>query len=187
MKTAIILHGTPSEEEFFEPFGGSQSNKHWIPWIQHQLLIRGYHASTPELPLPYQPDYELWRTEFERYDISERTLLVGHSCGGGFLLRWLSENPVKVRRVILIAPWIDPQARKCPEFFDFTIDPAITSRTELHVFYSDNDAEDIDHTVNTIKSELPAAKFRQFSGYGHFCLADMRAEAFPELLATLTD
>ena len=185
MKTATIIHGTPSEEEYLEPLGASQSNKHWIPWLQHQLIINGYHTWTPEMPQPHQPNYELWRQEFERYTLNEQSLLVGHSCGGGFLLRWLSENPIKVARTILVAPWLDPQQRKDPDFFDFKLESALAERTNLHIFSSTNDAEDIDISISMIKAACPATQHSIFEGYGHFCLADLRSERFPELLATL--
>jgi alpha-beta hydrolase superfamily lysophospholipase len=42
------------------------------------------------------------RSEFERYDIFPETDLVGHSCGGGFFVRWLSKHlEVKVGNVVL--------------------------------------------------------------------------------------
>ena len=71
----------------------------------------------------YQPKYELWKTEFEKNEIDEETSLVGHSNGAGFIIRWLSENKdVRVDKVILVAPWLDPTNRKGSEFFDFVID-----------------------------------------------------------------
>lgn len=30
------------------------------------------------------------------------------SCGAGFLLRWLSENSVRIAKLILVIPWLDP-------------------------------------------------------------------------------
>jgi len=185
MKTAIIIHGTPGQEDFLDPNTPSQSNLHWIPWLQNQLLIKGYHTWTPEMPLPYAPDYELWREEFERYSINEESLVVGHSCGGGFLLRWLSENSLRVKRVVLVAPWLDPNARKCPEFFDFQIDSGVSERTDLHMFASDNDNSDINESVEQIHSALPSISYKVFSGYGHFCMSDMESEPFSALLETL--
>ena len=185
MKTAIIIHGTPDEEDFKNPDSPAESNKHWIPWLQNQLLIKGYHTSTPEMPRPYAPDYTLWKNEFDRYTVNADSLLVGHSCGGGFLLRWLSENPVPVKRVVLVAPWLDPQDVKCPGFFNFQIDPTLTERTDLHIFSSDDDGSDIQESVRTISNSYPQAHSRNFSGYGHFCLSDMGTDAFPELAEAL--
>ena len=45
------------------------------------------------MPELWRPDYSLWRQTFEKYDVNSETILVGHSCGGGFLIQWMSENP----------------------------------------------------------------------------------------------
>jgi len=84
MKNAILLHGTPSKEEYYSLEYPSASNAHWFPWLQKQLLIKDIPAVTIEMPSSYLPDYSLWQTEFERFDITPETILVGHSCGGGF-------------------------------------------------------------------------------------------------------
>lgn len=33
--TAIILHGMPDKEEYYDPANPSQSNRHRIPWLQN--------------------------------------------------------------------------------------------------------------------------------------------------------
>lgn len=186
MKTAIIVHGTPSKESYLSREQLSESNRHWIPWLQNQLLIEGYHHCwTPDMPLPYAPDYSLWKEEFERYTLTPQSLVVGHSCGGGFLIRWLSENPIELSRLILVAPWLDPDKRKCPDFFNFKIDLAITERMQVHLFSSDNDDDDIHVSEKRIQEALPNLHYRQFSNYGHFCYSDMQTEIFPELLEEL--
>lgn len=87
MKTAIILHGMPSEEEYFNPDSSAQSNKHWLPWIQRQLILNKVLAQAIELPSPYQPVYKDWEDFFNQFKIDEDTMLIGHSCGAGFLVR----------------------------------------------------------------------------------------------------
>jgi len=185
MSTAIIVHGTPSKEEFFNPLKLSESNKHWIPWLQKQLLINDIFTWTPEMPKAYSPDYKNWQEEFGRYPVNEDSLLVGHSCGGGFLLRWLSENRVKIKRVILVAPWLDPHQEKGPEFFSFKIDPEIVNQVDLHLFTSNNDSADVLASVEIIKKDLPLIQVREFPGLGHFCQSDLNSEKFPELLDLL--
>jgi len=109
MKTAIILHGMPDESEFKDPNREASSNCHWYPWLQRQLVLNGILAQTPEMPKAYEPEYDAWKEMFERFDTDEETILIGHSCGGGFIVRWLSENKDKrVGKVVLVAPWIDP-------------------------------------------------------------------------------
>jgi len=48
------------------------------------------------MPEPYSPDYAKWCSVFKQFVIDSDTQLIGHSCGAGFLLRYLSENDVKV-------------------------------------------------------------------------------------------
>ena len=56
MKTAIILHGMPSKEEYFDPEGWpAKYDAHWLQWIQRQLIVNGILAQIPELPEPYGP------------------------------------------------------------------------------------------------------------------------------------
>ena len=77
------------------------------------------------MPEPYQPQYSSWRAEFEHYDIDENTLLVGHSYGAGFLIRWLSEHPMKIAKLVLVAPWLDPSRRRTTDFSIFKINPKL--------------------------------------------------------------
>jgi len=134
---AIILHGRPDYDEYYNIQGDSPSNSHWLPWLQQQLLIRGILTQTPEMLHPYEPRYEVWRQEFTHLPVDEQTLLVGHSCGGGFLLRWLSEGNYRVGRVVLVAPWLDVEG-EAGDFFHFALDRQI-DRKAVHgidVLYS---------------------------------------------------
>ena len=98
MKNAIIVHGMPSKEEYLDPKNVSASHNHWFPWIQRQLILHGILAQTPEMPTPYDAKYTEWAALFGQYEVNEETILVGHSLGAGFLVRFLSENNVKVGR-----------------------------------------------------------------------------------------
>jgi hypothetical protein len=189
MRNAVIVHGKPSREEFYDPELPSPSNHHWLPWLANQLIVRDIPAHTPEMPHAYAPDYAAWRHEFERYDVTPQTMLVGHSCGGGFLVRWLSEHPaVMVDRVVLVAPWLDPHGDAAPGFFDFTIDPGLVARTaDLTILNSDDDGEGIQRSVRILREALPRAGYREFRRYGHFCADDLGGPAFPELLDLLAD
>ncbi len=181
MKTATLIHGTCDHVEFFSEQYSSLSNSHWFPWLQKQLLMHGYLTQTPEMPNATRPVYSQWRDLFERLPLGPESILIGHSCGGGFLTRWMSEAMTRVAKLILVAPWIDPTGLKDPDFFNFTIDPALTARADIHVLSSDNDMPDIMQSVDRICAELPQARLHMFPGYGHFCFGDMRTDHFPEL------
>jgi uncharacterized protein len=184
MKNAIIIHGMPSKEEYYSPEYPSASNFHWLPWLQKQLIIRNIKADTPEMPFAYEPDYVIWKSEFERFDITPETILVGHSCGGGFIVRWLSEQTnIRVGKVVLVAPWLDTAHELSTGFFNFIIDPTLVSHTSgLTMFHSDDDDQDIISSVEVLGRELKGAVQVPFSGYGHFISEDLRVHGFPELL-----
>src|SRR3989344_2482444 len=186
MKTAVIIHGYNDESEFKDVTRPAASNDHWIPWLQRQLLLKGVEAQTPEMPGFYKPNYEKWKEMLQRFDLNKDTILVGHSCGGGFLVRYLSENNVKVGKVVLVAPWLDPEHMIDENFFKFEINENLVSKTSgLTVMYSIDDYSDILKSIDILKSKLKDAEFQEFNGKGHFVLSSLKTEEFPELLANL--
>lgn len=184
MKRALILHGMPSKKEYYDPDVLSMSNLHWLPWLQSQLIKRDIQAHTPEIPHSYAPEWPVWRHEIERYEIDEETALVGHSCGAGFWVRYLSENrQLNVGKVILIGPWLDPDGDETDGFFKFTIDPKLIDRTNgLTIFNSDNDMGNVHKSVAFLREHLPGIGYKEFRRYGHFTHQDMGSKEFPELL-----
>lgn len=184
MNQVILIHGMPDKEEYFSDVKPSSSNKHWLPWMQKQLAMKSILSQAPEMPKPYDPNYDKWVEVFEQFKISNETTLVGHSCGGGFLLRYLSEHPnLHPKKIVLVAPWIDPEPHELDTgFFDFTIDPTLTDRTSLIVFYSTDDDEPMVKTAEIIQRTLPNATYHEFDNKGHFTKGDLGTEEFPELL-----
>lgn len=183
MKNAIIVHGTCDRDEYFDTKYPSLSNSHWLPWLQKQLLINNIHTQTPEMPIAYDPKYNLWKTEFEGFEINKETVLIGHSCGGGFLVRWLSENEEYVQKLILIAPWLDPEKTKTIDFFDFKLDPTLIKRvSEIHLFVSTDDDEDVIKSAKMIQYSINNIVVHEFSDKGHFTYNELGTVEFPELL-----
>lgn len=185
MKTAILVPGRPDKDEYYNPHTFSFSDTFWFPWLKKQLQVRDIQAVAIEPPRPWQPRYELWKKEFERFDIREDTILVGHSAGAGFIVRWLSENKDKrVGKVILVAPWLNPEdnpVSDTADFFHFQIDPEIAARTKgITVFNSDDDQETVQKSVAMLREQAANIDYRGFSGNGHFW--DERTREFPELL-----
>lgn len=186
MKKAIIIHGYNNKSEFLDETRPSASNDHWIPWLQRKLLLHGIETQTPEMPGFYEPKYEMWKDMLDRLNPDENTILVGHSCGGGFLIRWLSESNKKVGKVVLVAPWIDPDKSIDPDFFNFNIDQNIVLKTSgIIIVYSTDDDPDIIETIKVLKKELKSVDFREFNDKGHFVLSSLGKEEFPELLSLI--
>lgn len=185
MKNAIILHGGPSKEEYYDPKTPSESNAHWIPWLQGQLLKHDIPTATPEIPYSYDRNWEVWNREVERFEITPETVLVGHSTGAGFFVKYLSIHPeMSVGKVALVAPWLDPYKEHTKNFFDdFEIDSQLVRRTKgITIFNSDNDQDSVHKSVEIIREKIKGVAYKEFHNYGHFCFEDMKTTEFPELL-----
>lgn len=186
MKNAVILHGLPDKAEYRVArfLHIKMSRIHWLGWLRKRLQKSGYRVYSPDMPNAYKPDWKTWTTEIEKSKIGPDTMLIGHSCGGGFWLRYLSERPkLKVGKVVLVAPWIDVPRQVAPDFFNFKIDKKLIARTAgLTIIYSNNDMRSIKLSVDEIKKELPQARYKEFKGYGHFTIVSMKTRKFPELL-----
>lgn len=190
MKRAILIHGRPDKNEYYDPSLPTPSNDHWFPWLSKKLQDQDVFTVAIEVPRPYSPRYEIWRRELERFDIDENTVLVGHSCGAGFLVRWLTETDQKVGRVVLVAPWINPSndpESDTADFFDFEIDPQIASKTErLIIFSSSNDEDSVQRSIGIINQKVNNIEMVKFENYGHFCKEEMGSVEFPELYEACT-
>jgi predicted alpha/beta hydrolase family esterase len=188
MKNVIIIHGKPSKENYYDQDGYVSSNFGWIPWLQNQLLTRDIMPNVPEMPHAYLPEYESWKRELERFDVTPETTLVAHSMGGGFLLRWLSENKnAAPARVILVAPSLDPLRTNETGFCEFEIDPTITDRTQLVVMTSDNDSDKAEMSRTMITDALPDTDVRMFSGFGHFIPEHTKKDTLEELVGIILE
>lgn len=187
MRNAIILHGRPSKNEYYDPDRPSMSNAHWIPWLQGQLLKHDIETATPEVPYAFAPEWERWVKEVERFDIGPETSLVGHSTGGGFWVRYLTEHPeLKVDKVILVAPWVNSKHEDDTDFFDFEINPNVTKQAnKFLIIGSDNDGEDVTNSVRFLKEKLNNVQYLELKGYGHFTHKYLPHDTFPELLKEL--
>lgn len=143
-KKCIIIHGCPSDVEKAMSPETRTYDKHWIPWTKKQLLANNIKTETPLMPSPWQPDYEKFKKEFEKYNIDENTILIGHSCGCAFLVRWLGETKKKIFKLILVAPWKIPDKdddyRK--EFYTYPIDETIKNRVKEIVMFTADDEKD---------------------------------------------
>lgn len=159
-------------------------DKHWIPWVKGQLVKRGIEVETPLMPSPWEPDYEEFKTEFEKHYVDENTLLIGHSCGCAFLVRWLGESQKKIAKLILVAPWKIPDKddKKRKEFYTYDIDESLKERVRDIVFFTaDNEENDGKESLKIFQKAL-GGKVIELKKHGHYCLSDMGTEEFPEIL-----
>lgn len=183
MKRAVIIHGMPTEKSYHDITRDNESNGHWLPWLQQQLCARDVLTQTPEMPRPYAPDYATWKAEFERQVIDSDTTIIGHSCGGGFLIRWLCETERIVNHVVLVAPWLDIEKEYAP-LFEFDLNTSFPDKSikGVNLLYSTNDDIEMQTTLHYLRQSNLDIRYHEFKNYGHFCFKDMKTREFPELL-----
>ena len=184
MKNCIIVHGSNSSKKEAKE-GKPENLRHWKPWLKKNLEKRGIKTSNDLYPEDWLPDYDKWKKVFEKNIINEKTILVGHSAGTAFILRWLSENKRKVDKIILIAPSVIRTGKYeyLSKLKNFKYDSSLKKCfNTLTIFYSDNDDEDIIKSAKKVH-EVVGGKIFNLKGRGHYTLDDMETEEFPELLA----
>jgi uncharacterized protein len=187
MKSAIIVHGKPErkEQNWRQRTGSLNSKAHWLGWLANQLKAKGFMVKAPEMPHPDNPKWEEWSAVIDRLKIDKNTLLIGHSCGAGFWVKYLSlQKNIKPGKVILVAPWLDPDGNETQGFFDnYQLDAQLSERTSgLIIFNSDNDMGNVLKSVAELRNSIKNVQYKEFHKYGHFTYQQMGTKKFPKLL-----
>jgi predicted alpha/beta hydrolase family esterase len=158
--------------------------KHWMPWLREELTARGMKTEMPLMPSPWKPNYNAFKKEFEKHKVTDSTILVGHSCGCAFLVRWLGETKRKAGKLILVAPWkmAEKGDRYREAFYGYPIDRAIRSRVKsIVMFTSDNESRAGKESLRLFHDAL-GGKVIALKSHGHYTMDDMGTSEFPELL-----
>ncbi|MBI4130739.1 serine hydrolase family protein [Candidatus Roizmanbacteria bacterium] len=115
MKQAFIIHGW-----------GANSESNWFPWLKRELEKNEWKVTVPNMPNTENPKMEEWIKYFEAV-VARRgqrlkagqgpatTILIGHSLGAPFILRYLEKN--KASRVYLVAGFHKPLGFPATENF----------------------------------------------------------------------
>ena len=138
MKNYFIIHGS-----YGNPY------KNWIPWLKSQLSKRKLNCIVPNFPSPYKQDYESWSKILKAYleigCISEETTFITHSLGGIFIIKFLIDNKVRIKRIITVAEFNNIKFEEDNSLYDsfYIEDKKLKDLTKYCVekicIYSDND------------------------------------------------
>jgi len=96
----IVLHGL-----------GGNGDSGWGADIRKFFIQNNIKCNSPTFPNSNNPQYSEWKIFFEKNvldSITPQTIIFGHSLGGGFLQKYLSEENLNVKfsELILVAPTI---------------------------------------------------------------------------------
>lgn len=185
----IIVHGCPGSPEDTMNFKKRTYDKHWIPWLTEELTSRGVKVEVPLMPKPWQPVYEDFKKQFEKFEVNEKTILVGHSCGCAFLARWLGQTKKKALKLIFVAPWkINDKGDKFREkFYNYPIEESIRERVKkIIMFTADDEKKEGKESLNIYHQAL-GGKIINLKNHGHYTRNDMGTEEFQELLEVILE
>jgi hypothetical protein len=184
-KNCIIIHGCPSKE----PRTPEERtyDKHWIPWLKQELENKGIKTEVPLMPTPWNAKYEEFKEVFENYNVNKNTVLIGHSCGTAFLVRWLSESKQRIHKLILVAPWKIALTEKKKDFYNFHIDENLKNRVDQIVMFTSDDEEENGKKSLKMYYEVLEGEIIELQNHRHFTLRDMGTKEFPELLEKILE
>lgn len=173
----IIVHGCPQNAADLIP-----KNKHWTGWLERKLRENGLDAFAPDMPIPWEPDYRRWKRVLESYKITEKSLLIGHSCGGAFLVRWLLETEKKIKKLILVAPAkTSAKEERRKDFYNFDLPENSTVLADEIVIFVSNDSEPMLESFEIYKAALEPRVIK-LENKKHFVPFQMGTNEFKELL-----
>ena len=135
----LLVHGS---------FGNPFSN--WIPYLRKKIEDKNLEVYTPDFPtgVGYQ-NYENWskllKTYVDANIINENTIIFAHSIAPIFICKFLVENKIRVKRLVLVCGFnnylgIDKDYDIVNESMYFNNLSDIKNYcSDIVCFYSDND------------------------------------------------
>ncbi len=183
-KTVIIIGGGDAfetEQEMLEVLKQKevdirQQKSDWKTTLVNKLSSAGVEVFYPQMPNRQNANYEAWKIWFEKYvtqiDPENELFLVGHSLGGNFFLKYLSQNSLKVRQLHLVAACTDAHTFEIPNKLSLIENNC----QEIFVYHSTDDQVVPFEQFNQITSQLPTSKQFVFNNRGHFNIPH-----FPEI------
>ena len=143
-----------------------------------------FEVILPEMPNTLNAKYAEWKIMFDKFTpfLNDNVILIGHSLGGIFLAKYLSENifSKKIAATFLIsAPFGDKNFE--PTLGDFVFSGSLAKLQEqggkIFLYYSKDDLCVSFSDLGKYKQELPEAEEMVFEDRGHF-----NQPEFPELV-----
>ena len=191
-KQVVVIHGGSTHRTYKEYLAYLKSLKIYLDRYKREgwkgklqdKLGAGFEVLLLKMPNPINAQYPEWKILFAKVAslLRNNVILIGHSLGGVFLAKYLSENkfPKKILASILVAAPYDQKDIK--EFLgDFVISNNLArfkkQGGQIFLFHSQDDPIVPYVDLTKYQQALPEAVVRTLKKRGHF----MQPE-FPELV-----
>lgn len=181
-QTILIIHGGTTfdtYEEYWKYLESIELTKekiNKIDWKDNlQKELPEFEVLYPKMPNSRNSRYLEWKLWFEKtfHLLTDEVILIGHSLGGIFLAKYLSENsfPKKIKQLHLVAACYDTEVIK-----DSLVDFALTKTVEniqdkvekIFLYQSKDDTSVAYQDALKYKRDLPNAELLMFEDRGHF-------------------
>jgi predicted alpha/beta hydrolase family esterase len=156
-----------------------KQHKDWKDILQEKLG-KNFEVLQPKMPNKTNARYDEWKIWFERMIpfLKKNVIIIGHSLGGIFLAKYLSENnfPITIKATILVSA---PFAKDY--LIDFKLPSSLARFVQqggiIYLIHSkDDEVVTFDH-FEKYRQSLQNAKTKIFYNRGHFI-----QETFPEIV-----
>lgn len=188
----MVIHGGTTFEKYDEYISFLKTKQVTIDrllnrpgWKQslQSMLGSNYQVLLPTMPNTTNANYNEWATWFTNISqlLEDGCIVVGHSLGGIFLAKYLSENVLrqKIKATILIAaPFNDITTEDLTNFKIETLTPAFENQAGKLIFF--NGPDDLAVSIkeaDRYRQFVPDAEFNIIPAPDHFV-----RETFPELV-----
>ncbi len=191
-KQVVVIHGGDTFKNFDEYITFLKEfvidsldyfrGKNWKETLEGSLGS-DFEAIVPRMPNKFNAKYEEWKIWFEKIIplLQGEVTLVGHSLGGIFLAKFLSENdfPKKIKSLHLVAaPYDDESEESLGDFaLEHNLENVSKQVSDIFIYHSRDDHVVPFHEAEKYKKAFPSATFTVFENRGHF-----NQENFPELV-----
>ena len=148
-----------------------------------EVLGNDYQVLTPQMPNSYNARYVEWKIWFEKLIslFDDTVVLIGHSLGGIFLAKYLSENdyPKKIKATFLVAAPYNTENEH--PLVDFIISKDLSRFAkqggEIFIYQSKDDEVVPFSNVLNYQVALPKVHIKIFENKQHF-----NQNEFPEIV-----
>ena len=186
-KQVIVIHGGDTfdtREEYVSFLKSFEIDREYFEGMKKagwkaklgERLGGDYDVVQPQMPCKGNAKYAEWKIWFDKLlpFLEDGVILVGHSMGGIFLAKYLSENNIskKIAAVFMVAAPHGPTAEF--SLADFILPESLNGLSKqaekIFLYYSEDDDTVPFADLEKYKKDLPRAVARVFRGRGHFVL-----------------
>ena len=162
-----------------------------VKWSQilRDDLGKKFVVLQPQMPNAINAKYSEWKILFKKISVKldNKVILLGHSLGAIFLIKYLAENkfPKQVLATILIAPPFEEKGLN-ESLGDFILPKNLVGLNKQGgklIFFHSQDDEVVPFSHHKkFKQVLPRATFKAYKNRGHF-----NQTKFPELIKVIKE